>query len=74
MGQQIDPKKKHFFVIEKYVEDVKQGEKHVPDLLEGIMKAPGLVKDELRRILCKMSQFRPKITEIRASTFGIPEI
>ena len=37
-------RKKHVFVIEKYVEDVKQDEKHVPDLLESIMKVPGLVK------------------------------
>ena len=54
-------RKIHCFVIEKYVEDVKQGEKHVPDLLESIMKAPGLVKEELRRILFKMDQFGPKI-------------
>ena len=40
----------HFFVIEKYVEDVKQDEKHVPDLLEPIMRPPGLVKEKLRPI------------------------
>ena len=33
--------------MEKIVEDVKQDEKHVPDLLEAIMKAPGLVKEEI---------------------------
>ena len=52
--------KRHFFVIEKYVEDVKQDEKHVPDLLESIMKGSGLVKEELRPILFKLSQFGPK--------------
>ena len=62
-------RKVHFFVIEKYVEDVKQDEKDVPDLLESIMKAPGLVKEELRRKTKKMSQFRPQITKIRISTF-----
>ena len=30
--------KTYFFVIEKCVEDVKQEEKEVPDLLEAIMK------------------------------------
>ena len=37
-------RKRHVFVIEKYVEDVKQDETHVPDLLESIMRPPGLVK------------------------------
>ena len=41
-------RKRHFFVIEKYVEDVKQEEKDVPDLLEAIMKAPGLVQKSYR--------------------------
>ena len=48
-------RKVYFFVIEKYVEDVKQDEKHVPDLLELIMRPTDPVKEELRRILCKMS-------------------
>ena len=30
-------RKRHFLVIEKYVGDVKQDEKDVPDLLESIM-------------------------------------
>ena len=59
----------HIFVIEKYVEDVKQEEKDIPDLLESIMKGSGIVKEELRRIVCKMSQFRPKILKIRVCTF-----
>ena len=63
-----------FFVIDKYIEDAKQKEKDVPDLLESIMKGSGLVKEELRRILCKMSQFGSKITKIRIVTFWIPEI
>ena len=56
-------------VIEKYVEDVKQDEKDVPDLLESIMKAPGLAKEELQRKTMKMKQFGPKITKIRVCTF-----
>ena len=62
-------RKRHFFVIEKYVEDVKQEEKDVPDLLESIMRATDPAKEELCRILFKMGQFRPKITKIKVSTF-----
>ena len=57
--------KTHFFVIEKYVEDVKQEEKDVPDLLEAIMRPTDPVKEELRQNLCKMNQFKPEITKIR---------
>ena len=62
-------RKSNFFVIEKHVEDVKQDEKDVSDLLESIMKPSGLVKEELLRILSQMNQFRPKITKIRVCTF-----
>ena len=31
-------RKRHLFVIEKYIEDAKQDEKDVPDLLESIMR------------------------------------
>ena len=40
-------RKRHFFVIEKYVEDVKQDQKPVPDLLESIMRPTDPVKEEL---------------------------
>ena len=59
----------HFFVMEKYIEDAKQEEKDVPDLLEAIMRPTCLVKEELRRILMKMDQVRPKITKIKVFTF-----
>ena len=59
------PRERHFFVKEKYVEDVKQEEKHVPDLLEAIMRPTDPVKEELRPNLFKTSQFRPEIIEIR---------
>ena len=54
--KQVEPEKKIRFVtsIEKYVEGVKQNEKHVPDLLEVIIRPPGLVKEELQPILLKM--------------------
>ena len=51
--------------MEKYIEDVRQEEKDVPDLLEAIMGPTCLVKDELRPILFKMIQFRSDITKIR---------
>ena len=60
--------------MEKYIEDARQEEKDVPDLLEAIMRPTCLAKEELRSILFKMDQFRPKITKIKVSTFWIPEI
>ena len=40
--------------MEKYFEDARQDEKHVPDLLEAIIQLPGPVKDELRQKLSKI--------------------
>ena len=51
--------KRHVFVIEKSVEYVRQAEKHVPDLLDAIMRPKLFVKEELRPMLFKMNQFRP---------------
>ena len=48
----------------KYIEDVRQDEKHVPSLLESIIQPPGLVKEELRPIVFKISQFRLETTKI----------
>ena len=53
----------------KYFEDVRQDEKHVPDLLEAIMRPTDPVKDELWQKLCKITQFGSKITKIRVCTF-----
>ena len=72
--KKVVPKKNTFFVLEKYVEDVKQDEKHVPDLLEPIMRPTCLVKEELQPNLFKLSQLGSKNIKIRVSTFGIPEI
>ena len=66
-------RKRHLFLKEKHIEDATQDEKHVPDLLEAIILAPGPVKDELRPILFKITQLRSEITKIRVSTFSIPE-
>ena len=60
--------------MEKYIEDARQEEKDVPDLLEAIMRPTCLVKEELRPNLFKMTKFRPEILKIRVSTFWIPEI
>ena len=51
--------------MEKYIEEARQEEKDVPDLLEAIMRLTDPVKEELRTNSCKMSQFRPEITKIR---------
>ena len=58
-------RKIHILNIETYIQDAKQDEKHVPDLLESIMRPTDPVKEELRPILFKISQFRIKITKIR---------
>ena len=58
-------RKRHFFVIEKYIEDARQKEKDVPDLLEAIMRPTCPVKEELRQNLFKLNQFRPEVTKIR---------
>ena len=60
--------------MEKYNEDVRQDEKHVPDLLESIIPPPDHVKEELRQKLFKMTQFDSKIKKMRVSKFWIPEI
>ena len=66
--------KRHFFLIEKCFEDVRQDEKHVPDLLESIMRPTDPVKEELRQKLFKIEQFGSKIKNMRVSKFWIPEI
>ena len=72
--RKLYPRKRHFFFMEKYIEDARQEEKDVPDLLEAIMRPTCLVKEELRPLLFKLSQFGSKITKIKVSTFWIPEI
>ena len=77
-NKKLYPRKRHFFVMKKYIEEAKQEEKDVPDLLEAIMRSTS--KDHLsckRRVTAKfvqMSHFGPEITKIRVSTFWIPEI
>ena len=64
-------RKRHSFVtsIEKYVEDATQDEKHVPELLEPIMRPTDPVKEELRQKLSEIDQFESKIKKIRVCTF-----
>ena len=63
--EEVVTKKKQLFVMEKYIEDARQEEKDVPDLLEAIPRPIRLVKEELRQNLFKMSQFIPEITKIQ---------
>ena len=55
--------------MEKCFEDARQDEKHVPNLLEAIMRPIDPVKEELRQKLFKIDQFGSKITKIRVCTF-----
>ena len=54
-------RKIHFFLIEKYMEDARLDEKHVPDLLEAIMRPTDPVKEELRQKLFKINQILSEI-------------
>ena len=67
-------RKRHFFLIEKYIEDARQDEQHVPDLLESIIRPTDPVKDELRQKLFKIVRFGSKIKKMKVSKFWIPEI
>ena len=49
--------------MEKCFEDARQDEKHVPDLLEAIMRPIDPVKEELRQKLFKIEQFEFKNQE-----------
>ena len=60
---------KHCFVIETYVEDVKQDEKHVPDLLESIMRPTCLVKEELRTNSCKSNGLQTRLKKTHFPSF-----
>ena len=66
--------KRHFFLIQKCFEDARQDEKHVPDLLESIMRPNDPVKEELQQKLFIIAQFGSKIKKMRVSNFWIPEI
>ena len=55
--------------MEKYIEDARQEEKDVPDLLESIMRLTCLAKEELWPNLFKMTKFKSEITKIRVRTF-----
>ena len=61
-------RKIHFFVIEKYIEDVKQDEKDVPDLLELVLRPTCPVKEELRTNSCKSNGLQ---TRLKKNTFSI---
>ena len=67
--------------MEKDIEDVRQDEKHMPDLLEAIMQPTDPVKEELWpnlfkniQIRCKITKIKSKIKKTRVSKFWFPEI
>ena len=60
--------------MEKYNEDIRQDEKHVPDLLEAIIQPPDPVKEALRQKLFKIIQIESNIKKMRVAKFWIPEI
>ena len=63
--KEVVPKKKTLFLIEKYIEDARQDEKHLPDLLEAIMRPTDPVKEELWQKWFKIDQFwGSKITKM----------
>ena len=61
-------RKRYTFLIEKCFVDARQDEKHVPDLLESIMRPTDPVKEELRQKLFKLTQFGWKIKKISVCT------
>ena len=67
--RKLYPRQNNFFVMEKYIEDARQEEKDVQDLLEAIMRPTCLVEEELRQILFKMSQFRHEFRKPQTSRF-----
>ena len=69
----VDPKKHEFSVMENSIEDVKQDEQHVPDLVESIMRPTCLAEEDLRPISFRMTQISSKIQEVRVSTVWILE-
>ena len=68
--KQIDPIKNIPFGIEKHIEDVKQDEKHVPELLESVMRPTFFVKEGLRPLWIKISQFGSKIPKSNFQLLG----
>ena len=51
MGRDTKDRKTHVFVRETYVKDANQDEKHVPALLEPIMRPTDPIEEEIRPIL-----------------------
>ena len=60
--------------MENCFEDARQDEKHMPDLLELIMRPTDPAKEELRQKLFKITQFGSKIKKMMVSKLWIPEI
>ena len=67
-------RKIHVFVKEKYVEDVTQDEKQVPDLLESIMRPTCLVKEGLRTNSCKSNALRTRLQKRKKKSSQAPAL
>ena len=67
----VVPKQTYVFVIESHIDDVSQGHEPLPDLVESIMKAPGLLKEGIQPMLFKTVNLDPNTTEILK--FKIPK-
>ena len=65
--------KRHFFVIEKYVEGVKHDENRAPDLLEPITRSILFVKEETTDFVQNESIWIQNF-KFKVSTFWIPEV
>ena len=59
--KQVNLRKRYVVVLEKYIEDAGQDEKHVPDPLEAITRAPGFVKEDIRPNALKMIETPSKM-------------
>ena len=55
--------------MEKYVEDAKQEEKDVPDLVEAIVRPTCLVEEELRTNPCKSNGLRTRLKKTHFPSF-----
>ena len=73
MKKQKTISKRQFLLMQKCFEDARQDEKHVPDLLESIMRPTDPVKEDLRSTSSKWINSDAK-SQIGVSTFWIPEI
>ena len=70
--------KGYFFLMEKCFEDARQDERHVPDLLEAIMRPTDPAREELRPSSFKWINLDPKLQKswfdpnVKSTRMGLP--